>query len=139
MRQLGTFAWTDQKGKTRRCYHERKPNKPTNTGNVIESSAFSSGIATVENLTKEEAFDDWRVKISYPYQDVTAWHKPHWNSQDQLPNGERIGYIVFYSTDEQVAAETSGEMDVTFTMKGLKRLIWQSQTSENTRNPSASD
>ena len=77
LRQLGTFAWTDQKGKTRRCYHERKPNKPTNTGNVIESSAFSSGIATVENLTKEEAFDDWRVKISYPYADSTSWHLHH--------------------------------------------------------------
>lgn len=31
--------------------------------------------------------------------------------------------------DEQEAAETSNEMDVTFTMKGLKRLIWQSKTS----------
>ena len=70
---------------------------------------------------------DWRVKISYPYQGVTTWHKEYWNSQDHLPNGERIGYIVFHSTDEQVAAETSGEMDVTFTMKGLKLLTWQAK------------
>lgn len=98
-------------------------------------SAFvkTAGIAEVQELSKKEKSKDWRVKISYPYQGVTAWHKEYWNSEDHLPNGERIGYIVFHSTDEQVAAETSGEMDVTFTMKGLKRLIWQSKTAGNTQ------
>ena len=110
-----------------------------NTSGNESTSVKTAGTAEVQKLSKKEKSDDWRVKISYPYENVTAWHKEYWNSEDQLPNGERIGYIVFYSTDQQVAAETSGEMDVTFTMKGLKRLIWQSQTSENTRNPSASD
>ena len=98
-----------------------------------QASVKTSGIAEVQELSKKEKSKDWRVKISYPYQGLTAWHKEYWNSEDHLPNGERIGYIVFHSTDEQVAAETSGEMNVTFTMKGLKRLIWQSKTAGNTQ------
>lgn len=100
---------------------------------AAQLSYSSGGIANAEPLTEEDLSDDWRVKISYPYQGVTAWHKEYWNSQDLLPNGERIGYNIFFSINEQEIAETSGEMDVTFTMKGLKRLIWQSKTAGNTQ------
>lgn len=92
-------------------------------------SVKTAGIAEIQELSKKEKSADWRVKISYPYQGVTAWHNEYWNSQELLPNGERIGYIIFFSTDEQEIAETSNEMDVTFTMKGLKRLTWQSKPS----------
>lgn len=94
---------------------------------AAELSHSSGGIASAEPLTKEDWSDNWRVKISYPYQSVTAWHNEYWNSQDLLPNGERIGYNIFTSTEKQKAAETSGGVDVTFTMKGLKCLTWQAK------------
>lgn len=102
-------------------------NYPLNTGNAIEAPASSGGIAAVEALTKEETSDDWRVKISYPCAGSTSWHQEYWNSEDLLPNGERIGYNIFSNSAEMDAAEKAGGLDVTFIMKGLKLLTWQAK------------
>ena len=104
-------------------------NYPVNIEEVAGTSSSSSGAAAIEDLTEEELSDDWRVKISYPYAGTTSWHKEYWNSEDLLPDGERIGYNIFYSGDEMDAAEEAGGIDVTFTMKGLKRLTWKVRAS----------
>lgn len=69
------------------------------------------------------------MKINYPYAGTTSEHEEYWNSEDLLPDGERIGYNIFYSDDEMNAAEEAGGIDVTFTMKGLKRLTWKARAS----------
>lgn len=104
-------------------------NYPTTIEEVAGTSSSSSGAAAIEDLTEEELSDDWRVKISYPYAGTTSEHEEYWNSEDLLPDGERIGYNIFYSDDEMDAAEEAGGIDVTFTMKELKRLTWKARAS----------
>lgn len=48
-----------------------------NTSGNESASVKTSGIAEVQELSKKEKSKDWRVKISYPYQGLTAWHKEY--------------------------------------------------------------
>ena len=67
---------------------------------------------------------DWQLKISYDLEGINHFHKDYLASHDLLPMGERIGYYIFFSANEQEAAESLGGLDVSFTMKGLSFLTW---------------